>query len=270
MSFSFGSQKQKQQSTQQVDPWAPTQPLLKEMIGGLGDAYKTADTSGVASAIDAQKAAIGQANPAAAAGTNVAQGILNGTNYAPQVASAYGDFQRRLAPTADGTNTDVMNNPQLQALLKQVGTDAAEGINAQFAAAGRDLSGYNQRAVAEGVSRAQTPLLLDQFNRETARSDAAARDLFQGGTGAATTQAGLDAQKAGLDTGAVGLLDQINKDRIAQGQEAIDLEQLKAQIPYMNEGWLAQLLYPAAGLGGTQTGTATGTKSGFSLGMKLV
>lgn len=270
MSFSVGSQKQKQSSTQQVDPWAPTQPLLKEMIAGLGGAYGSADTSGVASAIDAQKANIGQANPAAAAGTNVATGILNGTDYAPKVGAAYDEFNRRLSPTADGGNLDVMNNPQLQAMLKQVATDASEGINSQFAAAGRDLSGYNQRAVAEGVSRAQTPLLLDQYNREQGRTDAAARDLFQGGTGTATTQAGLDAQRAGLQTGAVGLLDQINKDRVAQGQEAIDLETLKAQIPYMNEGWLAQLLYPAAGLGGTQTGTATGSKTGFSLGMKLV
>ena len=270
MSFQFGSQKQKQTSTQEVDPWKPTQPLLKEMLAGLQGAYGSADTAGVASAIDAQKGILSQTNPAATAGTTVANNILAGQNYAPQVATAYGDLNRRLSPTADGANLDIMSNPQLRAMLDQVGTDAAERINSQFAAAGRDFSGYNQKAVAEGVSRAQTPLLLDQFNREQGRTDAAARDLFSSGTGAATTQAGLDAQKAGLDTGAVGLLDQINKDRIAQGQEAIDLEQLKAQIPYMNEGWLAQLLYPAAGLGGTQTGTATGSKSGFSLGMRLV
>jgi len=270
MAFNFGAQKQTQKTSQQVDPWAPTQPILKEMLSGLAGAYQSTDTSGIASAIDAQKTNVGQVNPAAAAGTNVATGILNGTNYAPKVGAAYDEFNRRLSGTADGGNLDVMNNPQLRAMLDQVGTDAAERINSQFAAAGRDLSGYNQRTVAEGVSRAQTPLLLDQYNREQGRTDAAARDLFQGATGSATTQAGLDAQKAGLDTGAVGLLDQINKDRVAQGQQAIDLETLKAQIPYMNEGWLAQLLYPAVGLGGTQTGTATGTKVGASAGFKLV
>ena len=58
---------------------------------------------------------------------------------------------------------------------------------------------------------------------------------------------------------------------IAQGQQAIDLETLKAQLPFASSGWLAQLLYPAAGLGGQSTshGTAKGTQLGAQTGFKL-
>src|SRR5690606_35560524 len=93
---------------------------------------------------------------------------------------------------------DPMRNPQMQEMLTMVGDDIANRINPQFAAAGRDMSGANQMAVARGIAQGQLPLLFDQFNRQQGLQMDAAKSLFDAGAGTAVTQAQLDAARADL------------------------------------------------------------------------
>lgn len=319
MSFSFGSSKNKSQTQEssQVNPWAPAQPLLKDVLADLGKARQGLDSSGTVRAIDGAMSTIARGNPAVDAAMTVGGDAVGTRNYVPQAQAAYrafagrtadtangedvgvgtgqylgpdgggpvsgltrrladtadrgnvdgagnpygnamnsalsgltrnlsdtaeganidgagnpygttlqsgmSDLSRRLAGTADGSNIDnpnnryaadletgygsldkrlsgvadgsnldLGNNTYLQKLLTQVGDEAQNRVNAQFAAAGRDLSGANNAEVGRGVTAAQLPLLLDQYTREQGRTDAAGRDLFQAN---ATTRDRINAQR---------------------------------------------------------------------------
>lgn len=274
MSINFGGSKgtQKQQQTQQTDPWAPTQPLLQSVIGDLGALRTGADTTAQNAALDKMKAAADATNPALAQAEVVGQGMVDTPNRSTQVGDAYSDLKRRLSVTADGGNQDLGGNTYLQQLLTQVGDDAAQRINAQFAAAGRDMSGINQQSVGRGVTQAQLPLLLDQFNREVSRSDSAARDLYSAGEGGARTQAGLDAGRADLQRTGLDTIDRAYTGAVDQAKTGFDIETLRQQLPFQQLGWLTDLLYPAAGLGSQSQGQSTGTKTQFgaNAGFKLV
>lgn len=219
-----------------------------------------------------------------------------------------GDLNRRIGGTADGNNLDLSKNTYLQNLIDLSARKAQEGVDAQFAAAGRDLSGRNNIEVGRGVTEATLPLMLQQYNTEQGRSDAAARDLAANGQGnakdlfsadtgqrktlldqsniekqrqldtafklnsagndAAKTAAGLDAAKAALQGQGLDFEKQAYDSKLGSAQQLAELEAAKQKLPFDQLGWLAQLLYPAAGLGGQSSGTASGNKNsfGFSAG----
>ena len=162
-----------------------------------------------------------------------------------------------------------MDNPYIKQMLTQVGNDASQRVNSQFAAAGRDLSGYNQQDVGRGVTAAQLPILFDQYNREQGRTDAAARDLYGAGNTTAQTVSGLDdnamkMRALGIDTGKAAL-----DARNYGDNQMINLEEQKKAIPFEGLSKIAELLYPAAKLGSQETGTSTvkGKQSGFGFNL---
>lgn len=260
MNVSFGKTKEKAQQTakSQTDPWDVVIPYVTDLLG------KTKGPSAEVGPTTEQTAAYGQLKDNAAAGNPYAGSLDTLTKdlfASPGVNAGYADLERRLTPTAEGTNLDIGNDPYLQNLLKTVGDDAQWRINSMFAGAGRDLSGINQQAVGRGVTQAQAPILVDQLNREKARSDAAARDLFGAKTTAETTTA--DLRRAGVDVADAALT-----ARDYGPNTIIDLEEQLKKMPYEELSWLAELLYPAAGLGEQTTGEGTSVKKGTSFGGK--
>jgi len=260
MSVSFGSKKESktQNTSQQTDPWDETIPYLRDFMTTL-DRVGSRDPGPSTNQLDAadRLTNLGFAgNPNSGDVQRLADDLFSTQSRAGAVQAGYDDLERRLTPTADGTNLNILNNPHLQGLLQRAGDDVAGRINAQFAGAGRDLSGYNQRAIGEGVAGAQLPILFDQFNREQGRTDAAARDLFGAKTGSITTQdildrqatdqraRGIDAQKARMDMDAWG------------PKMVFDLEQQMKKLPYEDLSYMAELLFPVAGLGSQSTGTS--------------
>jgi hypothetical protein len=154
-----------------------------------------------------------------------------------------------------------MSNPQMQAMLTQVGDDAQNRINAMFAGAGRDLSGANQQAVAKGVTQAQLPLLMDQYNRAQDQQMGAAQTLFGAGQNTATTLGNLDAQRFAHRMSA-GEQGQEALDMQNQGaNEVLALDQQIKMMPYEDLGTLGSLLFPVAQLGGQTKGKMQGTSS---------
>lgn len=267
MSFKMGSSKTKTSQQSQTDPWDVTIPYITDFLGKVPAAKgPTADQVG---AINDLKSQVSAGNPNAGAIMDLANDQLGTQSQSGMVKTGYDDLTRRLTPTADGANLDVTENPYLQKLLQQVGDNAAMRTNAQFAGAGRDMSGANQMAVGKGVTQAQLPLLFDQYNREQARTDAAARDLYgASGTTASSITAldaaanaerakGIDATKAALEAQAYGPTQILNLD-----------EQLKG-LTYDELDRIAALLYPAAKLGEQSSGTGTSKSKSMGFGLNL-
>jgi len=73
-----------------------------------------------------------------------------GTDRTGIVNDAYRDLKTNLAPFASGAYADPSGNPALRGWLDTINGDVMQRVNSQFAAAGRDLSGMNQQALARG------------------------------------------------------------------------------------------------------------------------
>ena len=54
-------------------------------------------------------------------------------------------------------------------------------VNGQFAGAGRDLSGLNQQYLGRGITAAEAPILLNQYNQNVAQRQQAASGLLGAG-----------------------------------------------------------------------------------------
>jgi len=253
----YGESESRTQQSSETNPWAPTQPLLRDLISRLSTMSTTPSDGRTEGAMDDLIGTLRTSGPATTDTTRtVAQDLISTPDRTGAITDAYGDLTRRLSPVADGTNTNVANNTQLQALLTQVGDEAQNRTNATFAAAGRDLSPDNSMAVARGVAQAQTPLLLDQFNRETARTDAAARDLSTVGIDGASRSTSMDVARGGLLRGGAELNTSASQSEADALSRILELEGGRERLPYDRMGWLTQLLYPMAGFGGQSTGTS--------------
>lgn len=268
--FSMGGQKATKDEQSKTDPWGPAQPALKGVLDDLEKLRTSGDTGAMPGAIDDAINWLKTSGATGGEGYTKAGGMLLDTpDRTGDITSAYGALNNRLAPVADGTNQDLSGNTYLQSLLKQVGDDAQKRVNSQFAAAGRDFSGANNIEVGKGVTQAQLPLLLDQYNREVGRSDAAARDLYSTGASGAVAQTGMDVSRGGLLAKGAELTKAGVDAGTANAEALLGLAEAKDKLPLTKLGWLAELLYPAAGLGSEKTGSATQNGSNWGFGAKL-
>jgi len=273
MSFSSGSKKTTSTTNQsgQVDPWDETLPYLRDFLGKLGSQGGTGLTEDQKAAFEYLKNNAMQGNAWSVDQGQLANDLYATTDRTGQVADAYKTLQSNIGDYASGKYLDPTKNPQLMALLQQVGDDVANRTNASFAAAGRDLSGANQAAVAKGVTSATAPILVDQYNRAQQQQIDAAGQLYGAGTGSATTQAQLDAARAALRGGAAAAGDKALSMNNAGANDVLQLDQQIKMLPYEDLAKLASILFPAAGLGNQSSGTSTTNSktdsSGFGFGL---
>lgn len=278
MSFSFGSSKSKTKSQEkaQSDPWDVATPYITDFlskdvapqIGKTGAGPTAAQNA----AFDELRTNAQAGNPYATSTDALAKDLFGTTSRAPQVDAAYADYSRRLTPTADGTNRDILSNPYMAEMLAKVSGDARTRANETFAGAGRSFSGAHAGALGQAVTEAQLPVLFNQYNLEQGRTDQAARDLFSGAGTAATTGQNLDQASAtlramGIDVGNAAL------DAKNWGpNQILAIEQTLKDMPVEQAAKLAAILFPAGNLGQQTEGSSKGTSktSGFSLGAKLI
>jgi hypothetical protein len=268
MSFSFGSESKSQSSKSKQDPWKPAVPYLKDFLAQTGQVGANAGqglTPGQTAAFGQLKDNALQGSPWVAQQSQLAGDLYGTADRTGIVGDAYSGLQSQLGDYASGKYLDPMSNPQMQAMLQQVGDDAANRVNAQFAGAGRDLSGANQTAVGRGVTQAQLPLLLDQYNRAQGQQFDAAKTLYGAGSDTASTQGALDAQRAQLRGAGAAAGQQAADMQNAGAERTIDLEQMMKTLPYEELGQLASLLFPAGQMGKQvkSSGESSGTSFGF-------
>ena len=266
--MSFGSSKSKGSSNTVSNPWEPAIDPVKGFIDkaiGVGGIDITPD----------QKAAFGQLKTNAGAGNpftpqigKLAEDAFNyGADGANKsiVSDAYSGLQSNLGKYASGDYLDVMNNPELRAMMDTVAGNAQDRINRSFQGMGRSRSGINQQSVAQGITEAQLPMLLDQFNKQQQNQIAASQALFSAGGNTASHPDNLS--KGDLDQRArgVGMADAALAARDYAPNKILELDQQIQQLPYENLALLGSLLLPAAGLGGTSDTKSKSKTSGFSI-----
>jgi len=245
---------QSSKSNTAMEPWAPTQPYLKDLLGLMGDA------GGIGISPDQQMAYSALKNNALM-GDPWAQNKANQTNWLygqagdqGRVGQAYNQWQQGMQPYMDGSFLDPMNNPQMKEMLDLVGNNAFNKVNSAFAGAGRTLTGnaYGQKAAARGVAEAQLPVLFDQFNKQQQMQQQALGQLLPMAQGATDAQGLYGAQAGEMGQNAIDA-------RNYSGERLIDLDQQIKSMPYEDIALIASILYPGAGLGGTSNTDSKGT-----------
>jgi len=267
--MSIGGSVGSSKSNTKTEPWAPAQPILKDI---LGEAAPLVGGVGVTpeqqTAFDQLKANASAGNPAAGAIRDVSSDAMS-YDTAPMkgtVSDAYEGLQGSLGKYAGGDYLDVSSNPELKALMDVVGTDVTDRINRQFAGAGRDFSGSHLGAVARGVTSATAPLLLDQFNKQQDKQIGAATTLFGAGGQTAQQTAALDQLMHQIRTGGVDLSGKALEAENYGPNAILALEQQMKNLPAEDLALLASLVSPIAGLGGTSATKGSSSSIGLKLG----
>jgi hypothetical protein len=274
MSLSFGSKSTdtQQKTSGERDPWDKTVPYLSDFLRDIGRIQRSTEPGATADQKDAfaeLEANARAENPFIDQQMRLANDLYNTQDRTGIVGDAYKSLQGHLGDYASGKYLDPMSNPQMQAMLQQVGDDAWNRTNAMFAGAGRDLSGANQMAASRGVTQAQLPLLFDQFNRAQDMQMNAAQALYGAGSNTATAMGNLDAQRAGIRGQASGA-EQAGHDLQNRGaNEILELEQQQKMMPFEDLGALASILFPVAQLGGQTKGKMTGSMDQTSFGAEM-
>jgi hypothetical protein len=273
MSKSSSKESEAKKSNGASGPWSYAMPAVKGFTDKLASAGGIGMTPDQTAAFGVLKNNAAQGNPFTQQTANLANDSFNTADRTGTVGQAYTNMQNQLGNYANGSMNDPASNPYLAQMMEQAGTKAFDKINAQFAGAGRDLSGMNSKAAAAGYTEASLPLAFNQYNQNVANQFQAANSLYGAGQSTATTQSALDAQRQAQ-----------RAQGVTQGQSALDarnygantilnLDQQIKDLPYEDLSRVANLLYPLAGLGGTQTGTGQGnsksTTSGFDLAKLL-
>lgn len=271
MSGAFGKSTSKQRSKSEQDPWEPTIPYLQDYLGQVGG-LSTEPLSGTQLAsVDNLKSIYGEGSPYTGMLSDLAGDFAAGPNSrSGQIDDAYASLQSTLTPYAQGKYLDFKENPYINDMLTQVGDNVQQRINGMFAGAGRDLSGMNQKAVGQGVTQAQLPLLFDMYNKEQDRALGAANTLFSGGVNAAQGAQGLDTSALTTRAGALPIMDAALASEMWGPQGIFNLEQTMADAPFERLGLLGNLLLPVAQLGQQQAGSGKSSQSGFNVGAKLL
>jgi hypothetical protein len=272
MSISFGgSDKTTTTSQNQVsNPWAPTQPALKSLLGQI-QGTSTAVTPTQKNAFSTLEANAAQGDPNAAATRALSTSLLNSRDNSGTVGSAYNTLQGNIGGIASG-DVDPTTAPGMAGLLATIRNDVSNSVNGQFAAAGRDMSGANSQALARGISQGEAAPLLAQYNANVAAKTGAAGTLYNAGANTAATTQALDAARAGLQQQGVSVGDTALAQQNYAPNSLLSLEEQKTALPFSNMGLLASLLYPMAGLGGQVSGTGTSNTTGtnWSTGLGLL
>lgn len=252
------SQTQSQQST--TAPWAPAQDTLTGILGQINNYLPTTGVNGTqqgaANQIYANNATAAQFTPAVNASTSALLSGGGALNQSPMLQAAYRNYQAQTNPLASNTNYDPMQTPGIGDQLQAIKDQVTQQVNGSFAAAGRDGSAYNQRALATGLAQGEAPILTNQYNQNVQNQQNAASNLYgagntTGGLLTALQQQYLGNQQAGVNQVGTGNA-AINAAPSSTLQTATGLQQL----PYQNLGLLANIGVPIGGLGGTSSGTS--------------
>lgn len=277
MSLSFGSQKKKTSSNSVSNPWEPTQDELTDLTTRLGNYSQTnvGATADQQAAFDQLKANAAQGNPFSADINSLASNILSGNavqSRSGEAESALSDLQRRMGGIADGQNLDINENPYLQQLTQTMSDDIFNKIGAQFAGAGRDITGNaaGQQAVGRGITSGLAPTLFNQYNLERQNQANAANQLYGAGTGTAQLAQGLDQSALGTQLSGIDVANAALDAQNYGPNTILNLEEQLKDMPAEDLALYTQLIGSIAGLGGQVSSTGKSSGSSFGLGANLL
>lgn len=249
----------KQTDNQTTQPWAPTQPLLGNIVNQLG----SMPTSVSPQQTDAMNRLYGDTSAIpgfAPQGAGLANDLFSSTaSNAPMLKDAYSSYAKTLSPYLSSSYLDPMTTPGFSDAYGTMKNDITNSVNGQFAAAGRDLSPANSTALGRGLSQGLGGLLSDQFNKNAATQLGAGSSLFNAGGATAAGLTGMDQTALGNRLQGFGVGGALPGLATAPGMAQLGAANAGGQLPFQNLGWLQQALLPIAALGSQSSGTSNGT-----------
>lgn len=259
-----GTSETSQTQSSTTNPWDKATPALTGILGQLGvNLGNTGLTGNETGALNTLQTNAGTANRFAPQIGDYAGELLSGggaTNQAGNVNQNYLDYRANTQPLASNTDYNPYNTPGLKDALSTMTGDITNGVNGQFAAAGRDLSGANSMALGRGLTQGLAPTLVNQFNTNRTAQQGAAGNLYNAGNTNAGLLAGLQQQKLANQGQGIGAASAANDAQNAGANAALQAEAARRGIPVQALGLLAQIGIPIAGLGGQSTGQSQGTQ----------
>lgn len=257
----MGDSSQTTNSSQQTSPWAQAMPTVNALFGGVNSQLGNTGLTGAQSGAIDQLTQMGHAgNPYAGASQTALDSMLHGggaQTYSPMVQQAYNTYQGQTNPLASNTNYDPMQTPGLGDQLQALKDSITTGVNGQFAAAGRDLSGYNQKALGSGLSAGLAPILTQQYNQNVQNQQQAAANQFGAGNTEANTLAGMQQQGVNNQNTGINNTGTVLNNSMWGPQTTLTAQQLLHSIPTSNLASLANIGIPLASLGSNSSGTST-------------
>lgn len=261
----MGSSSQNTTTQSQTSPWAAAMPTVTGLLNGVNGLLLNSGVSTAENGAINQLTANAQAgNPYATSIGNTATSLLNGGGATDQAAATnknYQDYYNATNPLASNTNYDPMSTPGLGTQLQALTDSITGSVNGQFAAAGRDMSGMNSKALGTGLANGLAPVLTAQYNQNVQNQQAAANNLYNAGNTTTTALTNMNTQaNANKVQGVQTASDALNAENWGP-QQTIAAQELLKSIPTSNLGLLAQIGIPLAGLGTTSNGTSTTTSN---------
>jgi hypothetical protein len=257
------TQQQQTQQQSQTSPWAPTQGTLQDIINGVqGQAGNYQPSAAETSALNTMQQNYASAPNLAPQATSLANDLsTGGPDRTGILSGAYSNVASTLNPFLNASYLDPTQTPGIAAALDTVRNDVANQVNGQFAGAGRDLSGMNQQALARGISQAEAPLLLNQYNQNVAAQQGAANALMSGAGSTASGLSALDQQQFANRAQGLGVGTSIPQLANSNATGILNAASMARSLPLQNLSALEALINPIAALGGQSTGTSNTTSS---------
>jgi len=243
-------------NTSSSGPLAAAQPLIGNILSTLGGLANTTPNPAQSEAVANLQGAADQIPNFGASAAGAVNPILDGT-YGGMLTGAFDTLKSNLSPYLSGSYLNPMSTPGLSDALNATNQSITNQINDQFAAAGRDLSPANTRALAAGLAQGEAPILTNQYNTNVGNQLGAINTLY--GAGNTTPQMLTQLATSGINAaGAVpGLY-------TAPATSQLNAANTAYSMPFNNLGMLSGLALPIAGLGQTSSGTNSGTSAGTS------
>ena len=259
-----GESKQTQTQSSTTNPWDPAQPALKGILGQVQSGLNnTGLTGNENNAINSIVSNAGNMNQWAPAIQGYATSLLQGGGAKDQAGAVNQNYQRyvdQTNPLASNTNYDPYSTPGLKDALATLTGDITQGINGQFAAAGRDFSGANMQTLGRGLTQGLAPTLVNQYNANREAQQGAAGNLYNAGNTNNGILSGMQQQYVQNQGAGVGAAGAANDASNAGANATLQAEAMRRGIPVQALGLLANIGVPIAGLGGTSSGTSSGTQ----------
>lgn len=251
------------QTQSKTQPWKPTIGPLTDIIGGInGQIPNYKPTAAENSALDTIMANAKAGNPFTGQISSLANDLFTGgTDRTGMVSDAYSTYKSGLDPYLSADYLDPGKNPYFNSYTSQLADNAANRVNSQFAAAGRDMSGANMTALGKGITEATLPVFAQQYNQNVATQRGAQEGLLSGAGSTAGILSGLDQTALGNRAQGVGAAAEALGAQNSGANSILQAEAMRRGLPLGNLGQLSSLLLPIAGLGSQSSGTSTSNVS---------
>ena len=245
--------------TSSTNPWAASMPAVTGLLGSLQPLISNSGLSTTSSnAIDKLQANATNGNPYADKISGITSNLLGGggaDNQSGAVNQNYQNYMKATQPLASNTNYNPYDTPGFRDAISTATADITNGVNGQFAAAGRDFSGANSQALGRGIMQGVAPTIAAQYNQNVNNQQGAAGAAYGAGNTTSGLLSGLNQQGLANQQQGIGNTGQALDAQNYGANQTLSLDQLRQSIPTQNLTNLTNIGTSLANLGKTSTGT---------------